>query len=345
MSKFRDSDRDPDEVKHAVAQIERAKPKAEKRVKEVHNGAMVAHLWAHQTQAHARVAHGNFYFHGPTIYSYGSHFPIARHIAKGKRASEFACVLFTTGSYSNTTAGHISDVKRAMIPGTFVFNVPSPSNRWGDEPNHGDNFKDYRDRFNKAVVACLAAKYDASSHLAKAEGLVVEANRYARRFGVKGRLKIPGKKLEEMKAHAKVCDDRKSQRDSKKNAKAEAARLERERQNALGREERIAEWRAGDLPSGRLRKGDFPMQALRVRGSRIETSLGVAMEIEACKPMLDALRNVPVPVVMHSLGTVGQWGEAVFVRDVIDGTDHQVHIGCHTILVSEIERIAAQLGL
>ena len=56
----------------------------------------IAHLWANQLQDEARNSgSGNFYFDGDVIYSYGSHFPIAKHVvnAKGEKA-----VLFTTDS-------------------------------------------------------------------------------------------------------------------------------------------------------------------------------------------------------------------------------------------------------
>lgn len=74
-----------------------------KRIRYVHPADMVAHLWAHQAQDSARIGgRGNFYFEGDTIYSYGSHFPIARHVeTKRGRA-----VLFTTRDYSVTTSGH-----------------------------------------------------------------------------------------------------------------------------------------------------------------------------------------------------------------------------------------------
>ena len=52
----------------------------------------------------------NFYFDGDTIYSYGSHFPIARHVeTKRGRA-----VLFTTRDYSVTTSGHKWTVLAAL---------------------------------------------------------------------------------------------------------------------------------------------------------------------------------------------------------------------------------------
>ena len=59
------------------------------RTRTVHPADMVAHLWAHKSQDFARNPGHNFYFHGDTIYSYGSHFPVARHVEnkRGKRCS------------------------------------------------------------------------------------------------------------------------------------------------------------------------------------------------------------------------------------------------------------------
>lgn len=80
-------------------------------VKQVLDNHMVAHVWAQQTQEFGRSSNGNFYFRGDTIYSYGTHFPIARFVtnAAGERA-----VLFTTDRNSVTTAQHISDVRGAL---------------------------------------------------------------------------------------------------------------------------------------------------------------------------------------------------------------------------------------
>ena len=72
------------------------------RTRYVYPSDMVAHLWAHKSQDFARNPGHNFYFHGDTIYSYGSHFPVARHV-ENKRGR---AVLFTTRDYSVTTSGH-----------------------------------------------------------------------------------------------------------------------------------------------------------------------------------------------------------------------------------------------
>ena len=79
------------------------------RTKQVHPVDMVAHLWAHKSQDAAHCPGNKFYFSGDTIYSYGSHFPIARHVTN-KRGS---AVLLTTRGYSATTAGHKAVVARA----------------------------------------------------------------------------------------------------------------------------------------------------------------------------------------------------------------------------------------
>src|SRR5437868_1317507 len=88
--------------------------------REVFKGHEIAHLWAHRTQSRARVSTGNFYFEGATIYSYGSHFPIARFIdlPNGKTV-----VLFRNTSRSVTTSSHQSAVRSALANDITVFHV------------------------------------------------------------------------------------------------------------------------------------------------------------------------------------------------------------------------------
>jgi hypothetical protein len=111
-------------------------------MRKVFDNAMVAHVWAQQEQDEGRSGNGNFYFSGPTIYSYGSHFPIATFTrdAHGER-----CVLFTTGDYSVSTARHITYTSRALDGlNVKVWNVPLlRSSRYGapDEATHAANAK------------------------------------------------------------------------------------------------------------------------------------------------------------------------------------------------------------
>jgi hypothetical protein len=76
-------------------------------MKRVHSPDMVAHIWANKGQDDARNAGGNFYFTGPVLYSYGSHFVIAAHLENGR-------ILWNDASYSNSTARHKSHAWRAL---------------------------------------------------------------------------------------------------------------------------------------------------------------------------------------------------------------------------------------
>lgn len=69
----------------------------------------VAHAWAHQTGRHRKGF--NIFYEGDTIYSYGYHFPIARHVTTPSGAR---VVLFTTETHSVSTAKHKTIVRRAI---------------------------------------------------------------------------------------------------------------------------------------------------------------------------------------------------------------------------------------
>jgi hypothetical protein len=84
------------------------------RVRRVFPRETVAHLWAHGAQDGARDSSRNFYFTGPTLYSYGSHF-VMGHILKGEQYGPLnGCILWNDESRSNTTSKHQSIAWRSM---------------------------------------------------------------------------------------------------------------------------------------------------------------------------------------------------------------------------------------
>jgi hypothetical protein len=94
-------------------------------MKKVLNADNVAHTWAYQSQNEARTPNNSFYFYNKTIYSYGSHFPIAKHITNSKGENK---ILFTTRSYSNTTSKHIAVVKRSIPNRENIIYCNNPEN-------------------------------------------------------------------------------------------------------------------------------------------------------------------------------------------------------------------------
>lgn len=107
----------------------------------------IAHLWANQLQDSARNS-GNFYFDGNTIYSYGRHFPIAKHVENEQGVKG---VLFTERRYSNTTAKHISVVAQASTHKNIIY-CSSP------DSTHNDNFNNWQRKMEENAERLLTAR-------------------------------------------------------------------------------------------------------------------------------------------------------------------------------------------
>jgi len=90
-------------------------------MKKVFSDSEVAHIWANQTQDEGRNSRNTFYFNGRTIYSYGSHFPIAEVSKNNPNV-----IFFTTRGYSPTTTKHIYLVRRAIADYKQIVYVLNP---------------------------------------------------------------------------------------------------------------------------------------------------------------------------------------------------------------------------
>ena len=139
----------------------------------------VALVWARQSQDTGRNSNNTFYFNGGTIYSYGSHFPIARFVD--------GCVLFTTCTSSKTTSRHIGFVQDALkivtCPIYYVDTVVASS--------HANNFKCCRSDLALVLLKMKRARTLKAKYKDQAERIIENANSYARWFGLRSRLKMP----------------------------------------------------------------------------------------------------------------------------------------------------------
>lgn len=110
-------------------------------MKTVHDRDMVAHLWANKSQDTARVSSGNFYFTGPTLYSYGRHFVCAHHLDEIYNRDGRPVALFNDGRYSMTTGRHMDAAWRAL-PGRVVrIDVPNLDENMAHEINRGGTLR------------------------------------------------------------------------------------------------------------------------------------------------------------------------------------------------------------
>ncbi|MGA8222324.1 MAG: hypothetical protein WB780_11775 [Candidatus Acidiferrales bacterium] len=307
-----------------------------KRKKHVFDTGEIPHLWAHRTQEEARNRQGNLYFTGDTIYSYGSHFPIARHVtnATGERA-----VLFTTASYSVTTSSHCSAVRSAIPSGIPVFHVPNVCHgRYSgselNEDDHAGNLADYTERMEKHVVTSARARssYAKEWNHEHAVSLRDEAFAYCAFFG----LPVPNiPEVPELDSEALTAIRK---REAKRAAeKAEQTRRENE-QEAIRHSQNMAKWRAGEYHGG-FPYG-FPFM-LRIIGDEVQTSRGARFPVSHAKRALAFVRNVRETGQAYVRnGRTIHLGPYALDRIEPDGT---VKAGCHVVSWEEIERIALSL--
>lgn len=131
----------------------------------------IAHLWANQQQSSARNSSDNFYFSDSTIWSYGTHFPIAKHVIN--ELGEYA-VLFTTRTYSNTTAKHISVVRQACRHKNIIY-CNNPEN------GHQSNINDFIYRIELFASSLVGARKP-EIHIEKVNQVIEEAKSYLKFF-------------------------------------------------------------------------------------------------------------------------------------------------------------------
>ena len=288
----------------------------------------IPHLWVHQSQNQARNSSSSLYFVGQTIYSYGSHFPIARHITndRGERA-----ILFTTAHYSVTTSGHCSAVARAIPTDVPVFHVAHVQNGSADRPNHKDNVENYLHRLSELLGKAKRARLYRDHYEREALALRDQLRCYVAFFDVQSVTIPESAALDALQswiaAHAEEDRQRREQR-------ARLAEEERRKEQA----ERIERFRAGD-PHVSYVPGVSPM--LRVAGDEVQTSLGARFPVSHAVRALLLVRKI-----RESGGEYVRYGHTVhlghYAIDRIE-SDGTVHAGCHIVKWDEIERIAPQL--
>lgn len=336
------------------------------RQKQVFPSDEIPHLWAHQSQQSARNAGGRIYFEGDTIFSYGSHFPMARHVtATGDRTTGAGKgargVLFNSATYSVTTSHHQTMVRRA-IPNSFaVFEVPDVyAGMKGAARFHGGtSFKRYEGhRGNLAYYKKQAEKYIGEALRAvhsrnvewkseTANKYISEAIKYAHFFG----LSVPqiNNRADDVQARAEYIRQREAIRQTPEWEAKRKAQFEKRYAGLLNQwrgfkanflasvSEKIAQWRAGESVS---LSPTFPAsyysmpRSVRREFSRIEPidtrAIPTMLRISKDQKDVETSQGARVPVA-HAIRGLR------FVRSVVQSgkeyqrNGHTFHLGHYAI--------------
>lgn len=281
----------------------------------------VAHYWANQVQSEGRGS--SFYFVGPRIYSYGSHFLIARILPNGT-------FVWGTHSYSPSTGRHQSYARNAIPQGAKIVYCHDP-----DDPVAA-NMEYARNAISEHLKAAAnpnkrIKENTRVGHRARALELAVDANEYLAAMPDDekvGEMPIDITNLEGVRAELEAIAAAKR--------KIEQDRIAKER---LAAQERVALWRQHDPD---IRSLPYVVGViLRVSKDRlhIETSMGAEI------PTRDTRK-------LWRMVTAARRGERAWQPDEPVGVyrlseiraDGSMVVGCHDISYEEIEAIARDLG-
>lgn len=306
-------------------------------MKTVFENSMLAHVWAQQSQPEGRGS--NFFFDGPTIYSYGRHFPIASFIKNDKG---LPAVLFTDQDYSVTTSRHKHYTRQALPRGVRIFTVHHVFDGVGGMWSHKSNMERFAIRLADALHTVTKPRirsHTREAAVAEALDIVTRSNEYADFFKLQKswRLKKPNFEpgfVERLRTNAAAAKEKAARKVAllEKAAFAKAAVELQEWLDGVPREcPRLLA--LTDNKSARLVVSKF--------GDVVKTSLGAEV------PLADARRAVAFIQACRTRGR--SWernGETcpvgLFQIDTIDASGN-IKAGCHRIDWSEIARILPAL--
>jgi hypothetical protein len=281
-------------------------------MRNVFTSSDLCHKWANQHQQSGRNQNGSMYFEGSTIYSYGAHFPIAKHVRneQGQRA-----VLFTERNYSNTTAKHINHVWMSCKNDNII-------NCYRPDSSHDENFKYWAQNAEEFGASKLAKARKPEKYLKILSDVELVSTKYAEFFG----LELP----EYLKAVISIKDKSEFIAFADKKAeyiKAEEKRKAKEQKKQF--KEQIHKWL--NLETSRLYttyKYDF----LRINDNRIETTQAVQIPLELGKRLYQSIKNQSLKV-----------GDKVLNYSVNE-IGNEIKIGCHTFKQSYLLKFGSQLA-
>ena len=272
-------------------------------MKKVLSPSEVAHVFANQTQSEARTQTNNFYFHGNMIFSYGSHFCIARFV-------DNETLLFTERSYSNTTAKHINHVWNAISHKKKIF-------CYNPTGTHADNFAHWLNEA-EANIQKLKNARKPEIYITQLQYIKNKVSIYAEYFGIitplslENALSITDKAeiLEYLESKAEVLAKEKKQKEA-----------EAKKQHA----KQLKKWRAFEFGTLYQRDG---FDYLRKDSENFQTSQGVKIPIAVGLRFYNSIVNKTIKV-----------GDKFLDYTISEINNKLIKIGCHTITLKEINTI------
>jgi hypothetical protein len=278
----------------------------------------IAHIWANQLEY--RGQQGNLFFSGKTIYSYGYHFAIAKHV-------DYKTVLITTRGYSNSTSKHISLVRSAISHKDLIFcHNPTGSH----EQNINSFITDITNEAMKLIKAIKPEKY-----LLEIDYLKNRLNKYLEYFNLKLNKEQAGK------------IDIKSKEDFTEKIKIEKAKIEKKEKSLIAKGKKLYPVYVHNFRNGLKQDfttlesqylGKYIMSIgnpvlFKIKDNEIESTKGVKIPINIAKRYINKFLNNELRIL-----------DQILNYTILKVDKNSLVVGCHNIFKTEIDFLNSQLN-
>lgn len=280
------------------------------------NNDQIAHLWANQSKPHAKGS--NFFFDGKTIYSYGTHFPVATLV----ETKHGTVALFERATYSVSTTRHQS-IARQAVNHLESFDIDLNHSWNGLSHDIKKAFEAYSKQSAESMLKASRARTYKDSHLRHAHNAIEKANRllvlFRKELPYVRKLKpLDDESIERLNEQAKA----KRRKEIQANRKLEQAWLDHET-DSLPRGHRY-------LLRTRQRNVGEPRE--------VETSHGARIPLDDAKTFYKAIsRFRDTPEQCPSMNV------SHFRLNKL--SSHGARIGCHFLAWSIMDQFAESIGL
>jgi len=278
----------------------------------------LAHHWVYNND-NSHCYGYRMYSEGDTIYSYGSHFPLARKVEVGNET----VYLITSKSSSNTTNKQKNEVIRAIPFGAKMFVVD-------DLYNHKNAIKGWFDDIEHLTKKLARAKSKKEDYQNEIDSIIRNIKDYTNLFKTKYRFNKHEKEILNNLNFGSL-PNLLEQREKllRKNEKARQRRAEKKEIEKAKIE--LEQWLNGEIRYLRSYLNRRKIY-LRINGDFVETSEGIKVSRQKSKILFDRIeKNKDIK------------GFKIDIYTTIGIIDDHLVVGCHNIPMSEVKRVGKLL--
>ena len=312
-----------------MIRIAKARDRKEKHESSVgrYDYSGLCHWWAYNYGSKS-TASNKMHASGNSIYSYETIVATMYDTPK----SNTRTVLISDYSYSNTTRTHVSEIRKAVSHMNIIYaSEASPRNR----KDHISNLLVMVNRQYRLASLYQKKKKDSTRNqvLNSMKSNLLNAEKYATAFKIRNSkeynqlksIPLPDSDMFSEKLEISIKDRMSAENRAHKANVRKAAKLHKDRlAKALAGLER---WKNGD--NVYVDNRFIEQVYLRVKNGVIETSENASMNVKEAVSAYSRFKEGKLKIGQH----VGE-----FSYNGVD-SDENVHIGCHTIPLEEVERL------